>query len=143
MRVINTPKEVELSRLEQWSAFERRIWRSKPITKAEVKEALDKDRLEPKSFQTWTKESRRRHIERVAYLVRHPNLEPIDIDVGIPVLRYAPDWPITDGNHRLAAAFYRGDKTIKADISGQIDYIEELLGVKYVEAQVPDLEASR
>lgn len=38
------------------------------------------------------------------------------------------DWIIRDGNHRLAAAFYRGDSTIRANVSGSQEYASELFG---------------
>lgn len=70
------------------------------------------------------------HAARIAYLVENPATDPIAIDVGVPVLGYwGPSWMITDGNHRLAAAIYRGDTTISALVDGQMDHAFELFGV--------------
>ncbi|KSQ21817.1 hypothetical protein APB26_32740 [Pseudomonas aeruginosa] len=63
-------------------------------------------------------------------MVENPATDPIAIDVGVPVLGYwGPSWMITDGNHRLAAAIYRGDTTISALVDGQMDHAFELFGV--------------
>lgn len=63
------------------------------------------------------------HAARIAYLVVHPSEEPIEVDFGIPALNCYVDWPITDGNHRLAAAIIRGDKSILADVAGDWEEI--------------------
>jgi len=39
------------------------------------------------------------------------------------------DWLVVDGNHRFAAAIYRGDEWILADVAGELDYAFELFGV--------------
>ncbi len=68
-----------------------------------------------------------RHVERIAWFVINGWEDPIEIDFGCPDLYSAYDylsfWPITDGNHRYAAAIIRGDKTILAGCSGQMDII--------------------
>lgn len=51
------------------------------------------------------------------------------MDVGVPSLHCYVDWPVMDGNHRLAAAIYRKDATILACVGGDIDYALELFGV--------------
>lgn len=129
-KTADSTNDVELSRLEEWSAFNVCVWRGleSPITREEVALAIREGRFQTESDQYCGFE-RKEHIERVAYLVVHPSDRAIEIDVGIPVLNYYPEWIITDGNHRLAASFYRGDKTIKASITGQVDYIAERLGV--------------
>lgn len=61
-------------------------------------------------------------IVRIAYLVEHgwpPAQEdphPITVDVGL--WGYVPDWPILDGNHRVAAAVIRGDEFIDVAVQG-------------------------
>ena len=79
------------------------------------------------------------HAERIAYLVLHQDTAPIQIDVGIPSLGYYPTHLITDGNHRLGAAFYRGDETIMVEFCGELEVIEAFLRGEYNEQHlVPD-----
>lgn len=70
------------------------------------------------------------HAGRIAYFVKHGWKDAIGIDVGVPSLGCHVRWPVQDGNHRLAAAIYRGDKVIFADIDGSVAYAAELLGVR-------------
>jgi len=69
------------------------------------------------------------HAARVAWFVVHGWTDAIDIDVGVPSLGCVVSWPVVDGNHRLSAAIYRGDEHISAEMSGQVSYAFELLGV--------------
>lgn len=70
------------------------------------------------------------HIGRIRFLARVGWRDAIEVDVGCPCLGYAgPSWPVTDGNHRLWAAALRGDETIDVDITGQVDWAAQLLGV--------------
>lgn len=70
------------------------------------------------------------HAGRIAYLVLNRASDPISIDVGIPSMGYdGPEWGVSDGNHRLAAAIFRGDDTILADIDGEIEWIAECFGL--------------
>jgi hypothetical protein len=64
---------------------------------------------------------------RVAFFVKYGWSDPIEIDVGVPMLGCYLEWPVCDGNHRLAAAIYSGMPYIKAEISGQVDYAVSLL----------------
>ncbi len=84
--------------------------------------------------------SRKRHIARVAYLVKNPPNDPIEIDVGVPSLGCLPSWIIADGNHRLAAAFYRKDLAIRTSISGEVNYAAELLGIPAEQFRMPPAE---
>jgi len=74
---------------------------------------------------TWTVEE---HIARIAYLAKHGWEDPIEVDVGIPHMGCYIDWPVTDGNHRLAAAIVRGDKHILACVAGCTETMREELG---------------
>jgi len=58
--------------------------------------------------------------------VVNPSPEPIWIDVGCEALGLYVSWIIQDGNHRLAAALYRGDTTIRVSAGGDMDVIESL-----------------
>lgn len=70
--------------------------------------------------------SREYHIGRVAHFVVNGWDDAIELDVGIPSMGYFPAWPIQDGNHRFAAAVYRGDESILADVAGRADWIEDI-----------------
>lgn len=70
------------------------------------------------------------HAGRIAFFVRHGWKDAIGIDVGVPSLGYHVRWPVYDGNHRLAAAIYRGDDSILADVDGSVAFAAELLGVQ-------------
>jgi len=122
--------EIKLSKLEYWNPFKNHCWRGlqTPITIREINTAISKKIL--RSFPIKDGETTRgQHIQRIAYLIVNVSNHPIDIDVGIPELNYCPDWIVCDGNHRLAAAFYRNDKSIFAEVSGSCNYAKELLGV--------------
>lgn len=67
------------------------------------------------------------HIGRIAWLVVRGWNDPILIDVGCPSFGYFPDWAIGDGNHRLSAAIYRGDRMIACEIAGEQEEIDALL----------------
>lgn len=105
-----------------------------PVAMADVELALTERRFAPEP-------GRDDHAARIAYLVENPATDPIAIDVGVPALGYwGPSWMITDGNHRLAAAIYRGDATISALVDGQMDHAFELFGVdcdEQLEAEGP------
>ncbi len=70
------------------------------------------------------------HARRIAWLYVHGWQDPIHIDVGVPSHGCFPLWPVEDGNHRLYAAALRGDREIKAVVSGALDHAAELLGVE-------------
>lgn len=109
-----------------------------PVAMADVELALTERRFAPEPGSD-------DHAARIAYLVENPATDPIAIDVGVPALGYwGPSWMITDGNHRLAAAIYRGDATISALVDGQMDHAFELFGVdcdEQLEAEGPSTSA--
>lgn len=67
------------------------------------------------------------HERRVAYLFLCGWSDPLEIDVGAPSLGCHVVRPVQDGNHRLAAAILRKQKTIKASCSGDLELIEQLI----------------
>lgn len=69
------------------------------------------------------------HAGRIAWLMTQPVLDPIEIEVGVPEMHCYVDWIITDGNHRVAAAFLRRDRAIAAYVGGSLEYARELFGV--------------
>lgn len=114
---------------------------SKPVTLAEVKRCLaDGNPQLHESFAHDTvsatevvEESvrRRMHIEKIAWFVLNGFHQPLNLDVGVPFLGYHVDYPVLDGNHRLASAIYRfvcsgEDLEIPLLIDGSIDYAQEL-----------------
>ena len=101
----------------------------KPITIEEVTEALDKNNLTPPQSYASGKDNddRKRHAERIAWFVLRGWNTPIGVDVGVPTMGCCPAWPVVDGNHRLAAAIYRGNLTIRAEVSGAVEEINTLI----------------
>ena len=69
------------------------------------------------------------HVRRVAHFVVNDWTDAISIDVGVPDLGCHVDWIVIDGNHRLAAAFYRGDETIEGNVSGDLDRASQMFGL--------------
>lgn len=105
-------------------------WGCGEITEAMIAEAIDSNDLLAiihDSTNTW---SREQHVARIAFIAVNGFYEAIQIDVGIPGMGFNMHWIITDGNHRLAAAIYKNQKRIRAEISGDVSYAKELLGVK-------------
>lgn len=131
----NLPTEVEAPLVERFSVaklrrvcdpFRGACWVDPHLTQREVRACLKAGILLERSYSAagewnWTREQ---HAARVAYLVVHPDPTPIEVDVGIPSLGCHVDWPVTDGNHRLAAAIYRRDPFILVDAAGACDIIE-------------------
>lgn len=127
--------------------FRSDVWDIGPLTRLAVTRAVNRlragkrfldDSSKPRPFLAWAdpdpkRDRRRWHIERIAWLVVHGWEDPIEIDVGVPFLGCCPRllapayWIVCDGNHRLAAAIYRGDSRILASCSGQKDIINRLL----------------
>ena len=70
------------------------------------------------------------HAGRVRFLMAQGWDDPRAIAVGIPAVGYwGPSWPVTDGNHRLAAALIRGDRHVSVEVDGQLSHAAKLLGV--------------
>lgn len=106
--------------------YENPPWEYSNFTEKDVILYVNNGIFEKKWDYTDNRES---NIARIAYFYEFGWNDPIHIDVGIPSLDYY-EIKIDDGNHRLYAAILRGDKTILADISGELDYAEELFGIK-------------
>ena len=66
------------------------------------------------------------HAKRVAYLVLNPSPVPIDLEIPALGIGYYPEYPVVDGNHRLAAAIYRRDRWIAIRYGGGMDEFEEM-----------------
>lgn len=116
--------------LETWDVdpFAHTVWDiDEPIRVEDVDRAILTGTYLLASEPCDASATREQHAQRVAWLVVHGWADPVEIDVGIPSLGFTPSWPITDGNHRFAAAIYRGDFTIMAECSGSTDYISEFI----------------
>ena len=109
----------------------------RPITKDEVQACLDAGSENLAETPLWTEmafgrvkltqqEARDRHVSKIAYFVKHGIERPINLDVGVPSMGYFSDHFVTDGNHRLAGALLRGDKTIAASVCGSETHAKEL-----------------
>jgi hypothetical protein len=103
----------------------------RPVSLQYVREALEAERFRSEPWEPWF--GFRQHSERIAYLVRNGWNDPIELDIGVPGLGCYVDWPVMEGNHRLAAAIYRHDEYILAKVSGDIDYGFKLFGVDITE----------
>lgn len=105
--------------------------RGKPISRSEIAAAIEAENLLSQRYGLvavdWFRDH---HVWRIAYLVVNGWKDAIEIDVGCPDLGLRVPWPVTEGNHRLAAAIYRGDMEILADVGGDVDYAFELFGVE-------------
>lgn len=67
-------------------------------------------------------------IARIAHLATHgwpTRTNPITVDLGVD--NYWPQWAITDGNHRLAAALIRGDHHLTVSACGDWDRAIDVL----------------
>ena len=112
--------------------FEAVCWHGdldRPITMDEVAEAVVAVALcapAEEEHLPATQTARATHVARIAWFVVHGWNDPVSIDVGVPALGHHTGWMVDDGNHRLAAALFRGDTSISAEISGQLSYAVEL-----------------
>lgn len=115
---------VDIEDLWHHSCVVNEIWVEQvgPILKHHVSACLETEDFESASYQIMRDKlagdsalARNWHTRRIAYLVRHGWSEPIDIEISRE--RVGRNL-ITDGNHRLAAAIFRGDDTIEAAIHG-------------------------
>jgi len=75
--------------------------------------------------------TRAENAGRIRWFVDNGWSDPIEIDVGIPGERDV-DWPVRDGNHRLAAAILLRHESILAKCDGEASILEELVVEKSV-----------
>ncbi len=124
---------VSVSRLSEiCNPFVEPPWKDvEALTVQCVLQAMQDEIRQPDSYsdgglsKSWTVDN---HIARIAHLAASGWSDPIEVDVGVPFLNCWVDWPVIDGNHRLAAAMVRGDKYILSSIAGSCDYMRERLG---------------
>jgi hypothetical protein len=114
--------------------FDQTVWEGLdvPIMRSEVEVMLDYP-LHPDQGPCKTRPD---HARRIAWFVVNGWTDPIEVDVGVPHLNCWVRWMITDGNHRTAAAIYRGDPTIEGSFGGSIDYGYDIGLIVQLEADV-------
>lgn len=125
--------------LSYWNSFA--AWMSAPVERTEIARAIAEGRLDPRPYDTMPigpddPDFRRYHVERIACLVLNPDRSPICIDVGAPSLGWYPshgEFDFIDGNHRVCAAAYRGDRTIRVSYGGECDAMAALFPAGLVE----------
>jgi hypothetical protein len=131
---------IQTKALEKYSPLAKYPWgdsriKNPPISLEEIAEAISSQSysdqsyskfIEGKSWNIKNDWTRKEHIARIAYLVVFPDDEnPLDL-----VVRDHDGFPIIDGNHRIAAALYRGNEFISVISSDEpltSKEIEELL----------------
>ena len=122
---VSVPKLREMA-----DPFSCDVWNCGSIlTKDEVANSIRYRRykVEPYPGQCGELWSHLDHASRVAYFVVFGWCEPIEVDVGVPYLGFMPQWPVSDGNHRLAAAIFTGLQVIDAEVSGDCELISQIL----------------
>ncbi len=139
-RLVSVPRLVALC-----DPFEAPPWEGVArLTVEGVREAIRDSFFQPQEYSVATRPkawSVEQHIARIAYLAAHGWEEPIEVDVGVPSLRCYVNWPVTDGNHRLAAAVVREDKFILSSVGGCCATMRQLFGRMY--RPKPTIQASR
>lgn len=127
--VIDAPLDILVGIIHEDSPFEIFSWdpEDEPLTREEIEAAITAGNLNSKHFSDpLTGWPRQLHVERVAYLVVHPSDDPVDLDMGTQ----GSPASLIDGYHRLASAIYRKAPSIKAMLSGDLDYAEEAFDIK-------------
>lgn len=131
------PVLIPVSKLQQLcNPYGCDLWNVGPISRHEVETAILTGALESLPIPPNRKQLQYHnlHVRRIAYLVTHGWSDAIEVDIGIPSHGYFPSWVVQDGNHRLAAAIFRGDESILGTVCGSIDYGQEVLGIDITEA---------
>ena len=114
---------------ERCNPFESHCWcdLKSPITRDEVQHCIDDQTyLIPNPDPDSIVSGRQNHMRLIAWFVEHGWVDPIGVDVGIPGLCHV-NWLIQDGNHRFAAAIFRGDITIAAGMQGSVKEIQSFV----------------
>lgn len=124
--------KIDISKLSELiNPYDSNIWVkvTKPITKEEISNAIRSNNLispdfPKKTYLIWDESTREEHIARIAWLVtNYDEKYYIEIDFGVPSL--GGRFELSDGNHRLAAAIYLNKPYILANVSGDLDLVDE------------------
>lgn len=116
--------------LKHCPIFKETPWNCGHLSKKMVLDAVAEGRLNAQPYSLaknpdgW---SAKDHAERIAFFVTNPIEFVVDIDVGVPFLGCNVSWFIQDGNHQFAAAVLRGEDTVQAKVSGDINYANDVL----------------
>lgn len=110
-------------------------WGTGRVTKKMVAQALRRS-LDLASAPVEPGAGPHEHAARIAYLAQYGWDDALEVDVGIPSMGCHVNWAVTDGNHRLAAAAFRGDADILASVGGCLDTAFKLFGVDCQEKQL-------
>jgi len=111
--------------LEYWDPILDNVWGCGPITEDEVRNYTGPVRSSSAEYISPDFSDKEFNVGRIAYLLEHGwdaadvDLHPVTVDVGMS--GYTSDELVVDGNHRVAAAKFRGDETITVSIIGDID----------------------
>ena len=108
-------RDIPLKDLKHLSPFKEYVWSSfrTPIRKTEIRREITKGNF--LGHRAWSQRShcsRIDHIRRIAFLVVHGWTSPIKVNIK--------EGYLPDGNHRPAAALFRGDSHIKSVVTRQI-----------------------
>jgi len=130
--------QIPVERLrEVCDPYAQELWCFRRVTLAMVQACVTSGILRPTPTSSRVA---RDHAKRIAWFAVHGWTDHISIDVGVPSLGFQPWWIVTDGNHRLAAAIFRGDEFIKAEVDGDCNLMVDLFGITYPD--VPKEEAA-
>lgn len=107
------------------------VWEDYPISLSVLDSKIQKNDLNPFSFSDFNQSQYHGlgcydHEGRIAHFVVGGVDLPIEVDISCSGV-HALDWPVSDGNHRLAGAYIRGDFEILCNFSGDVDLIEQFI----------------
>ncbi len=101
------------------------MWKCSPISEAEILQAKASGKTEHRSWEAddlvsslTLEQAREFHVNRIATLLDQPMNDEIILILEnhvTPIKVY-----LNDGNHRLAAAYLRGDETISATVAASV-----------------------
>lgn len=121
-----------LARVHMTDPYAHVVWPglTSPVIMLEVYDALDN--WQPPKARCG--QTRKAHIQQIAgfVLIDWDDLDrPIELDVGVPELRYSRTYFVDDGNHRLASALFRlrmlgEDRQLYCEVSGSVKYAHQL-----------------
>lgn len=127
------PIKLPLDRVvSKFDPYRESPWAHSAVSRNEISKAIADGRFQPEP----TKHTRKRNIERIAWLAINGWNDAIEIDVGVPECCGWLREELWDGWHRLAAAIYRQDETILASVCGSLEYAKELFGVDCTESNL-------